>query len=180
LNDGVKSRNDTNHVEKMENKQDKMKKIEDLTEEQTSKSVDKKVIILTITLAVIYLYYFIDNFSLTVLMLSDLDHFDISFLEYFTPILLFPIGLYGFWTTKKYGWIIIVIVLSYSSVVSIVSLVMGMPFSIKILLQFLISSGLLFYFNLRTITESLNINKLTQYLVVGISIVLFVIWGLSL
>lgn len=74
--------------------------------------IGKLIIISVLTIA--YISYFVENWELTVLLIHDIKNIDFSALEYFGPLILFPIGIYGFIKVKRYGWIILTILLLYS------------------------------------------------------------------
>lgn len=76
-------------------------------------SLSKNMLSLCIFLTLSYLFYLIRDFSLTVFIFRDFTNWDLSIVEYLLPFLLFPIGIYGLWKTKKYGWYLIVGLLTY-------------------------------------------------------------------
>ena len=89
--------------------QNKAKEISDIFNPIKEHSSDKTIKIITVALAIPYLIFFINNFRLIVSAFQDILHADFSVYAFLVPIILFPIGLFGFWTIKKYGWIIIAI-----------------------------------------------------------------------
>jgi len=145
---------------------------------QTSMYFDTSIILIAFCLSLIYLYYFVDNFEMTISMLKDLGHNDLSTLEFFAPLILFPIGLFGFWKSKKYGWTIIVITLTYFYFTAILSQIVEINLTDKALMQFIIIGGLLFYINWGTVTVKFGISKRIQLLVLGLSIIALTLIGL--
>lgn len=77
------------------------------------KSTDKKIQMITVGLLISYLLHLINNLGLIILELQNFGSSDMRTLVYFTSLILFPIGLYGFSATKKYGWIILTILFSF-------------------------------------------------------------------
>lgn len=76
-------------------------------------SPERQVKLLAIGLAIFFLIDILRNWELTSLMLSDSENWDFSSLLFFTPKVIFPIGLFGLWMLKRYGWIITTSVITF-------------------------------------------------------------------
>ncbi len=76
-------------------------------------TLSKSMILVFILLTGIYLYYFTKNLSYITSIISDYKHWGVSGVLMTIPYVLFPIGLYGIWKYKKYGWYSIISVLTY-------------------------------------------------------------------
>lgn len=184
---------------------DKSKLIEeakDLFNPHAFKSVDKTIRLIAIFFAVVYIYQLINNWGLTALMLQDYARWDISTLEYFAPIVLVPIGVLGLLRTKRTGWIISSVFLSYIIISDLVSIIvtiswsnmfdnpsrqeslhvtwerhaMERAFGLKdvsfYIVQVLIYGTIFIYFNRRKVKELFQISKHTQWLVFGMIAIL--------
>ncbi len=82
-------------------------------------SAEKNIVSISLLLTVAYLFYFVRDFSLTLILLSHSTNWDLSALEHLLPFVIFPIGIYGLYKIKKHGWFIIVALLAYFSLVTI-------------------------------------------------------------
>ena len=206
-----KKREQEKKDEKQKLLQNKAASIADTLNPLTKKSTDKTIRIVTIGLAICFLAYFVTNWGLIVVMLQDIANSDISSLEFFAPFILFPIGLYGFWTTKKYGWIILTIVLTYSAVTTLFAMGLEIKWAMQSPIHFvddsgfvqievvennvmdvlfakkgiafyigklILLAGLLVFLNKKTITEKYMISKRTQSLVVGLTAIPCLLFGL--
>ena len=178
----------------------------------TEKSTDKTIQIVTIGLIISFLVYLIKNWGLIVLMLQDIGNADISLLEFFAPLVLFPIGLFGFWTTRKYGWIILAIMLTYLTVTTLLAMGLEIKWAMQSSIyfdnsgliqiqevenpvmdklfgkkgfafyigQFVLFVGLLIFLNKQAITEKYLISKRTQLLVIGLTAIPLMLFGLTI
>jgi hypothetical protein len=164
-------------------------------------STDTAIKLITIGLLIFYLFYFFNHWKLTVFMLQDLGEADLSVIEYFTSIILFPIGLFGFWQKKKYGWIILSVLLTYLSFAVLLSFGLAIEWALesdihssystlKELIaikdsllgigEILLLIGLLVYINGHSITKEYKISKLTQLLAIGLTAVPLIFLGIKL
>ena len=169
-----------------------------MEEELNPISTNRIVKIIAILLTISYLYYFINNWDLTILILKDIKNWDFSVLEYFIPLILFPVGIYGFWLLKKYGWILITILLAYLIVLAFISIVLEIKFwmlysdiplfqfligsySLKLsIIQTVIIGSVLTYINLATIRNHFKISNQTSFITISISLLIFASFGLTM
>lgn len=86
-------------------------------------TLSKSIILFFILLIGIYLYYFIKNVSHITSIISDYKHWGLSGVFMIIPYIFFPIGLYGLWRYKKYGWYSIIGVLTYFVYISVYAIV---------------------------------------------------------
>lgn len=86
-------------------------------------TLSKSMILVFILLIGIYLYYFIKNVTYITSIISDYKHWGLSGVFMIIPYILFPIGLYGLWRYKKYGWYSIIGVLTYFIYISVYAIV---------------------------------------------------------
>ena len=128
-------------------------------------SLSKNLTSITLFFTAVYIYYLANNFSLTTTLLFQPCYWDLNALEYLLPFLLYPIAIYGFWKIKKYGWYLIVSLLTYSLVTTIFSglvtyyiynnsnqeidfsLIFTQPNIRTILIHFLVFFGFILYLN---------------------------------
>ena len=122
--------------EKIKKLQNKTADIFDTLHPLKEKSTDKTIKLITIGLSIPYLIFFFNNWELTVSGLQHLGDADLSVLQYFAPIVLFPIGLFGFWTLKKFGWTILTILLTYLAITAMVSLALEIKWAMQPPFQF--------------------------------------------
>lgn len=106
------------------------------------KTTKRQIKLAAIGLTIIFLIYLIGNWYLIVVSIQDIGNADISSLEYFAPLILFPIGIYGFWKLKKYGWIILTILLTYFVMTTLLSMGLEIKWALQKPIQFE-SNGLL-------------------------------------
>ncbi|AWM12888.1 hypothetical protein DI487_02730 [Flavobacterium sediminis] len=153
-------------------------------------TLTKSLLSLCIFLSISYLFYFISNFSLTITLLNDLNDWDLSMTEHFLPLILFPIGIFGLWKIKKYGWFIIVSLLTYYSFATIYAGISSYKLSygneggvysqldnlfpkpnlINLILRLVIIGGLVFFLHRNKILQVYKIKKTN-----GITLVLVIV-----
>ncbi len=176
------------------------------------KTTERQIKLTAIGLTIIFLIYLVRNWSLAVISVQDIGNADISLLEFFAPIILFPIGLYGFWKMKKYGWIILAILLTYFIVTTMFTIGLETKWALHKPIQFE-SSGLLqmqeiedfvldrffgkkafpfyigqlvvfvgffIFLNKKVIMEKFVISKRLQLLVIGLTTISLITFGLIL
>ena len=154
------------------------------------KSIGDTIKIITIFLAAKYLYSRFNDWNVAVLMFQELENSDVSSVIYFAMLILPPFGLYGFWTIKKYGWIILTLI----SIINAIFLLSTIGIEIKwameppiqvvenLLDQLLPGRSILLYviqcafliviiifLNRPQITEKYMISKRIQFGVIGLS-----------
>lgn len=91
-------------------------------------TLSKSMILVFILLIGIFLYYFIKNSSYITSIISDYKHWGLSGVFMIIPYIVFPIGLYGIWRYKKYGWYSIISVLIYFVYISAYAIVEGIKY----------------------------------------------------
>ena len=102
----------------------------------TEKTIDKQTKMVTIGLTISFLFFFIKNWSLTILMIRNIGNADISSLVYFAPLILFTIGLIGFWKSKKYGWVIVSILLTSLTITTLITMGLEIKWVMRAPIQF--------------------------------------------
>ena len=206
-----KEREQNAKKEKQKRLQSKATNIADTFNPLIEKSTDKRIQIVTISLSIFFLIHLLRNWGLIVLMLQDIGNADISSLEFFAPLVLFPIGLFGFWTTRKYGWIILTIMLTYLTVTTLVSMGLEIKWAMQSPISFdnsgliqiqeenpvmdklfgkkgfafhigqlALFAVLLIFLNKQAITKKYLISKRTQLLVIGLTAIPFMLFGLTI
>ena len=109
----IKRQEEEQKKEQIKAFQDKATDILDTFNPLTENTTDQIIKTIAIGLAIPYLIHFFNNLDLTLLILQDFENWDIGVLGYFAPLILYPIGFTGFWSVRKYGWIITTIMLTY-------------------------------------------------------------------
>lgn len=72
--------------------------------------------ILLIGVIIVYVLYLLQNGETAIGLLQDITGAGIGMLEYLLPFVLFPVGIYGLWKMKKYGWVLLTVLLAYYTV----------------------------------------------------------------
>jgi len=191
----------TNKKEKIKKLQNKVADIADTIHPLKEKSTDTTIKLITIGLSIPYLIFLFNTWDLFILMFQDFGNIDFSGILYIVPILSFPIGLFGFWTIKKYGWIIITILLTIFAMNALISLAFEIKWAMQSSFQYsnpaldelfgkngfafhigqlLLFVGLIYFLNIRKVIEKFKINKRTQLLVIGLTAIPFILFGLSI
>jgi len=195
-------------TEKTKALQNKARNIADAFNPVTEKSNDKIIKMITFGLTISFLVYLFKNWELIFLMIPEIGNADLSMLEYFAPLILFPIGLYGFYNIKNYGWIILAILMTYLTITTLLAIGLEIKWSMQPPVQFdnegpfqieypamdnffsrkgyafyigqlIIFGGLLIFLNKPAITEKFMISRRTQLLVVGLTPVPFILFWSS-
>ena len=92
--------------------------IETLNPLQTGATTDDKYIKITaIFLLIGFLHEIWGDFGMLRFMVADRSaRWDISMILYFLPMVVLPVAGLLFWLRKKYGWVLVTIYLSYSTI----------------------------------------------------------------
>jgi hypothetical protein len=167
----------------------------------TGLSTSKTIRILAITLTIGYGIQVFLKSGLLISLLLSLDEADISVLEFLTPIVLFPFGLYGFWKMRKYGWVLLVVVITYITVGNLTTLAIeikwelqgsngisravadaifynwGLAFYVG---RFVVFAGILYVLNKPNILGAYGVSRATQWKVIGWTAVPSILSGLTL
>ena len=76
-------------------------------------NTNKLITLISLFLVSSFLFYFLTNIKLTILLINEYKHWDLSTFEYFAPIILLPISLSFFLLKRKTGWVITFALLVY-------------------------------------------------------------------
>ena len=90
----------------------------------------KTILSLCIFLTLSFLFYLIRDFGLILSIFSDFGDWDPIIYEFFMPFVLFPIGIFGLWKSKKYGWYLTAGLLTYYAFSTVYSGISSYRFSI--------------------------------------------------
>ena len=207
-------------MQEQEKKNKKLKVFKNITSEladtfnpQKENSTDKTIKIVSIGLTIAFIASLIYNWSVAVFMLQGIGITDIVSIEFFAQMILFPIGLFGFWTIRKYGWIILSILFTYIAVGKLLELGLEIKWAMRtpnqsnsgglellldefesfadkqyfgrrdyasIIVQLILFSGLLIFLNRQAITERYMISRRTQLLVIGLTGIPIMLFGVIL
>lgn len=187
-----------NKKEKMQNLQKKVTDISETLHPLKEKSTDKTIKLITVGLSIPFLIFLYGSYDLLLMIFQNLNEIDFSVILYIIPIILFPIGLFGFWSFKKFGWIILTILITAFSLNTIISLINEIkwasyhydsPASDSIYFrsnnaiyfgQLVLFLGLLFYLNKKIVIEKFKIKKWIQLLVILLTAIPVIFLGLSI
>lgn len=82
--------------------------------------IDRRLQLIFFVFLILYLYFLIDQWQLLFLSIKSLfenpnDEFILLGLkiDFLLPYVLFPLGLFGYWKNKRFGWIILMMILLY-------------------------------------------------------------------
>ncbi len=190
---------ENNKANRTKQKAELVEKIKDVwklflpTEKDT---LSQNLLSFCIFLTIAYIYYFISDFSLTIAVLSDFREWDVSVIEHLLPLLLFPIGIFGLWKTKKYGWFLIVALLTYYAFSAVYSGIDNYSYSFgdnggifgqldnvfpkpsipSLILRFVVLGGLVIFLHRTNILKLFKIkksNRIAMVVVIGVLTTLF-------
>jgi len=202
----IKKLEEEKKKEKVKQVEEKVASISDLFHPMTYKSTDSIIKGITIGLLILYLINFISSWSLTKMTLLNVEYWDFTTVIHFVPLILFPIGLFGFWKLKKFGWTILTILITTSTVAALFSTLHGIKrmleedkqhfssnFNIEFsmpeygmgkfssqLVQFIVIGGILYYIYTPRISERFEIRNRSRLIVVGLTAALNAIFWLAL
>lgn len=164
----------------------------------TEKStLSKTMLSLCIFLTVSFLFYLLRDFRMIVLFFSDVGDWDLSVIGFLFPFLLFPIGIYGLWKSKRYGWYLIVGLLTYFSFATAYSGISFYKYSMgdgggifeqleglfprpsiaSIIFRFIVLFGIVYFLNRTRILKIFNVKRTNGLVFVGaILLVSIAIW----
>ena len=134
---------------------------------------------LCIFLSLSYLYHLIQNFEMIRLWFLDYKHWDLSMVEYMSPYILYPIGIYNLWKHKKRGWYVITGLLTYDVISTvfysistyyyfadnsyglfgIMDELMPIPDIKSTLLRVIVLGGIVVFLNKKALLDLYGINK---------------------
>lgn len=140
-------------------------------------TTEKSLLSLTIFLGISYLFFLFSDLQTLWWVLEEMNMWSLYTL---LPFILFPIGIYGLWKVKTYGWYIITGLLTHNAVLAFSQFYLEYRyFGIFergaflgdlegffprtpvgfIMLNLLILSGIIYYLNKKKITEYFSINR---------------------
>lgn len=164
--------------QEQERKNDKLKKIQARTAEITEffnplkeRSTDRTIKMIAIVLAISYLFFFSRDFKVAAFALQDMRNADFSVYLFLLPLILFPIGIFGFWMMKKFGWIIIAALITCSAVSEITSFAMQIKHALAPPIHFN-NTGIISIHPVHNLTLDQLLGKKGFYISVGQIIVL--------
>ena len=134
---------------------------------------------LCIFLSLTFLFYLVRDFGLLIAFFSDIGSWDLSVYEFLLPYVLFPIGIFGLWKAKTYGWYIVTGLLTYYAFATIFSgfslyrftvgrsdylfdqieSIFPTPSLAAILVRFVVLFGIVMFLNKAKILEKFKIQK---------------------
>ncbi|WP_299683997.1 hypothetical protein [uncultured Dokdonia sp.] len=160
-------------------------------------TLPKTILSLCIFLSVSYLYYLFNNIRSILHFFIDIANWDLGHIEYLLPYILFPIGIYGLWKSKKYGWYLIVGLQThfafstiYSGIISykysmgntgglstILDTLIPRPTILSIVLRFVVLFGIVYFLNQPKTLKVFNIKRSTGIIFVAvIFIITSILW----
>jgi len=167
---------------------------------------EKQIKLLSIGLTILYIARFLMDWELTKLTFIYYRDWDLSSFTFLLPKFLYPIGLWGLWSVRKYGWIIVTMLITYSTISSLVSLLFEIKWSFEdsvnetdilplspiideifgrgsilfSLAQLVFAGIILLYINSKSVTELFKISRRTQFVIIGLVSAPVLIQGLIL
>lgn len=146
------------------------------TEKET---LSKTLLSLCIFLTLSYMFYFIRDLGLLLSFFSDFGDWDFSVYEFLVPYVLFPIGVFGLWKSKKYGWYLTAGLLTYYAFSTIYSGISSYRYSIggnggifdqldsffprpsilSIIFRFIVLFGIVIFINRAKVLEKFEVQK---------------------
>ncbi|HEY6435931.1 MAG TPA: hypothetical protein VIY47_05025 [Ignavibacteriaceae bacterium] len=85
-------------------------------------SPEKKIRLIVIVFGGLFLYHIINDFQTHLVIAKDFPRFPYDTISYFIPLILLPVAIFTFWKRKSFGWTLLVIYLTFSTVEAIWSL----------------------------------------------------------
>lgn len=139
-------------------------------------TLSKTLLSLCIFLTLSYLFYFIRDFGLLLSIFSDFGDWDFSVYEFLVPYFLFPIGIFGLWKSKKYGWYLTAGLLTYYAFSTIYAGISSYRYSIggifdqldslfprrsilSIIFRFIVLLGIVIFINRAKVLEKFEVQK---------------------
>lgn len=93
-------------------------------------TLSKTILSLCIFLTLSFLFYLARDFRLLLSFFLDFGDWDFSVFEFLLPYFFFPIGIFGLWKSKKYGWYLTNGLLTYYAFSTIYSGISSYRYSI--------------------------------------------------
>lgn len=144
----------------------------------------KTMLSLSIFLTLSFLFYVFQNFRFLGSLFSDFGDWDLSYVEFLLPYILFPIGIYGLWKIEKHGWYLITGLLTYyafstiysgiisyrnsmsgnSGIFSVLDDIFPKPSILSIIFRCIVLFGIVIFLNKTEALEKFRIQK-TQGLI---------------
>ncbi|WP_299768472.1 hypothetical protein [uncultured Dokdonia sp.] len=142
-------------------------------------TLPKTILSLCIFLSISYIYYLFNDIRMIIAFFEDIANWDLSYIEYLFPYILFPIGIYGLWKSKKYGWYLIVGLQTYLAFSTIYSGIISYKYSmgstdglsaildtlfprptiLSIILLFVVLFGIVYFLNRIKVLEIFKIKR---------------------
>lgn len=142
-------------------------------------TLSKTILSLCIFLMLSFLFYLVRDFRLLLSLFSDFGDWDLSVFEFLFPYFLFPIGIFGLWKSKKYGWYLTSGLLTYYAFSTIYSGISSYHYSIggngeifdqldsifprpnilSIILRFIVLFGIVIFLNRAKVLEKFRVQK---------------------
>lgn len=147
-------------------------------------STERKIRLIVIVFGGIFLYSFFKDFDMHVYFIEDIPRYPFTSMLYLLSIIILPISLFPFWKKLSVGWIFFAIYLTFSTVVTIWTLVQtilwepsgnsifdnvfGPPPFLTLIIRFLFFSGVLYLVCKRDIRNVFLIgeNKMTATIII--------------
>jgi len=86
-------------------------------------SVEKNIRIIVLSFAILFLYQLITGFKTTLFYIKGIIEFPLDSAFYLLPLVLLPISTFLFWKRKKAGWILLVAFITFTTVLTIASMI---------------------------------------------------------
>ena len=168
-------------------------------------STERKVRLLVIGLVTLFLVNVYRNLGMAELYLTDERYWGLPAIRFFLPRISLPIGFWGLWKLKKYGWIITAGFMTYFtfSILSVIILEIKWSWEQPALLdqtengpmtvlnhfmgrrpisfyvgQIIVLVTLLAYMNSESIKDVFKVSRKTQVLVLGLTFLFVLLDGL--
>lgn len=142
-------------------------------------TLSKTILSLCIFLTLSFLFYLIRDFGLLLSFFSDFGDWDFSVYEFLIPYVFFPIGIFGLWKSKKYGWYLTTGLLTYYAFSTIYSGISSYRYSIggnggifdqldsifprpsivSIIFRFIVLFGIVIFLNRAKVLERFGVKK---------------------
>lgn len=87
------------------------------TEKET---LSQNILSLCAFMSLIYVFYLIKNFNLLYELVRDQENWDLSTFPFIVPFLLYPIGIFGLYKSKTFGWYLIIALLTFDTLSSLI------------------------------------------------------------